>query len=108
MPITRRYIPEHPPGDAAVYGMSFDQVVPPGLPISQGTLAVFTNVASPMPSTDFSIGSIGVQGRTLYASLVGGVSGTDYQLRWTVNGFNPDGTPFIYTRTALILCAETS
>lgn len=104
MPISRRYIPEHPPGDQATYGMSYDVVFPRCVGITSGTLAIFTNVANPIPSTDFSIGTVQVQGRALYASLVGGVSGTDYQLRWTANG--TDGS--IATRTALVLCAQTS
>lgn len=104
MPVSRRYIPEHPPGDSATYGMSYDVVFPRDVGITSGSLAIFTNVASPALSTDFSIGAVQVQGRALYASLVGGVSGTDYQLRWTANG--TDGS--IATRTALILCAQTS
>lgn len=84
--------------------MSFEMVLPNGVGIDSGSLAIFTNVASPVPSTDFSIGTVNVQDRILYANLVGGVSGTDYQLRWTANG--TDGS--IATRTALVLCAQTS
>lgn len=104
MPVSRRYIPEHPPGDAATFGMSFDVVFPMGVGIQNGALSIFTNAASPVPSTDFSIGAVQVQGRALYASLVGGVSGTDYQLRWSATG--TDGS--LATRTALVLCAQTS
>lgn len=84
--------------------MSFETVFPPEVGIDSGSLAVFTNVADPAASTDFSVGTVQVQGRIIYASLAGGVSGTDYQLRWTASG--TDGT--MATRTALVLCAQTS
>lgn len=108
MPLTRRYLPEHAPGDSGIYAMSFDHVLPEGANIVLPSLVIFTNTQSPAPSTDFAIGIVYVQGRTIYASVAGGISGTDYQLRWTVSGTRPDGSAFTFTRTALVLCAPTS
>lgn len=104
MPVSRRYIPEHPPGDSSTFGMSFDVVFPRDAGITSGSLAIFTNVATPAASSDFTVGPVQVQGRALYATLTGGTLGTDYQLRWTASG--TDGS--IATRTALVLCAQTS
>lgn len=103
MPLTKRYMPEHPAGDSTTFGFSFDGLFPKGVGIT-AELAVYTNMASPEKSDDFAIGPVGVQGRTVYATLGGGVSGQDYQLRWTATG--TDKT--VVTRTALILCAQTS
>ena len=45
-----------------------------------------------------------VRDRALYIGLQGGIDGTDYQLRFTVN----DTAGNTWSRTALILCAQTS
>jgi len=104
MPLSRRYTPEHAPGEQCDYGLDFSFVIPPGVGITTGDLAIFTNVANPVESTDFTIGPVTVQGRTIYANLSGGVAGTDYQLRW--NATDTDGNS--WPRTALVLCAQTS
>jgi hypothetical protein len=36
--------------------------------------------------------------------LTGGVSGTDYQIKWTAT----DSAGNVWPRTALVLCADTS
>ncbi|HEX8827423.1 MAG TPA: hypothetical protein VF778_04855, partial [Xanthobacteraceae bacterium] len=72
--------------------------------IAQGALAILTNVVPPVASSDFTVGTVTIRGRVLYASLSGGVDGTDYQLRWTAT--DTDGN--VFTRTGLVLCAETS
>lgn len=104
MPLSRRYTPEWAPGEKSGIGLDYSFVIPPGVGIAAGALAVFTNAASPSPSSDFTIGPVTVDGRTIYAGLSGGVAGTDYQLRWTAT--DSDGN--IWPRTALLLCAQTS
>ena len=104
MPLSRRYSPEHPPGESCSIGMDFSFLIPAGVGVNSGSLAVFTNVASPQPSSDFSIGAVNVHGRTIYASVSGGVEGKDYQFRWTA--FDTRGNS--WPRTALLLCAQTS
>ena len=104
MPLSRRYTPEFCPGEQSIVGMSFEFVIPPGVGISDGALAVFTNVANPAASSDFTVGEVTVRGRVLYASLSGGHDGTDYQLRWTAT----DTSGNVWPRTALLLCAQTS
>ena len=104
MPLSRRYTPEHGPGEKSNYGYDFSFIIPVGVGISTGTLAVYTNVATPAVSNDFTIGPVTVSGRALYANLAGGVSGTDYQLRWSAT--DTDGN--IWPRVGLVLCAPTS
>jgi hypothetical protein len=106
MPLSRRYYPEHAPGERCLYGMDFSYVIPPGVGIAQATLKMFTNVAVPQDVTlDWNITGPGiVRGRTIYITLQGGVEGTDYQLRWSAT--DTDGN--IWPRTALLLCAQTS
>lgn len=45
-----------------------------------------------------------VVGRSVYANVGGGAPGTDYQFRWTIT----DTLGNRWTRTGLVLCAETS
>lgn len=104
MPLSRRYAPEFGPGESSIVGLDFSYVIPPGVGISSGTLDVFTNVAAPVASQDFTVGEVTVRGRVLYASLSGGVDGTDYQLRWSAT----DTSGNVWPRTALLLCALTS
>jgi hypothetical protein len=104
MPLSRRYTPEFCPGESSVIGLDLSTVIPPGVGISTGTLAIFTNVATPVASTDFTIGEVTIRGRTLYASISGGVDGKDYQLRWKAT----DTEGNVWPRTALLLCAQTS
>ena len=104
MPISRRYSPEWASGDSSLIGMDFSAMIPPGVCLTSGALAIATNTQPPVASTDFTIGTPAVSGRTTYAEITGGVAGTDYQLTWTVN--DTDGN--IFSRTALMLCAPTS
>ena len=105
MPLSRRYTPEHPPGEACNFGLDFSFVVPPGEGLVSGSLAILTNSAAPADaSADWSIGAVNVRGRALYAMLSGGVAGQDYQLKWTAI----DTAGMKWPRTALVLCADTS
>jgi hypothetical protein len=104
MPLSRRYSPEHPPGEKCNYGFDFSFIIPPGVGIKTGALTIWKNVVPAVQSTDFTIGAVSVLDRTVYASLTGGVEGTDYQLRWVAT--DTDGN--IWPRTCLQLCAQTS
>lgn len=105
MALSRRYSPEHPPGESCVFGLDFSAVIPPGVGVTSGTLAIMTNTAVPADaSANWTVGPVEVRGRVLYATLKGGVAGTDYQLLWTA--IDSDG--HVWPRTALCLCAPTS
>jgi hypothetical protein len=105
MPLSRRYTPEHPPSEACTFGLDFSAVVPPGVGISQGRLDIFTNVVPPVAAdADWTKGVVSVRGRVLYATLSGGVAGTDYLLRWTAT--DTDGN--VWPRSGLILVGSTS
>lgn len=106
MPLARRYLPEHAPGEDCVYGMDFSYVIPPGVGVQLANLKAWTNAIPPVDvsNVDFQIGPVASRGRTVYARLAGGIEGTDYQLRWSV--VDTDGN--IWPRTALVLCAQTS
>jgi hypothetical protein len=105
MPLSRRYTPEHPAGESCLFGLDFSYVVPVGVGISSGVLDIFTNTVPPNPAdADWVKGTVSVQGRVLYATLSGGVSGTDYLLRWTAT----DTQGNVFPRTGMILVADTS
>ena len=105
MSLSRRYSPEWASGDAAMVGMDWSALIPPGVGISAGSLIIQRNTNPPTVSVgDFTTGPVGVTGRATYARLAGGVSGTDYRLVWTAN--DTDGN--VWNRTALMLCAPTS
>lgn len=105
MPLSRRYTPEHPPGESCSFGLDYSFVIPVGATIESGTIAIFTNTATPVPAdSDFTVGPIVVRGRALYAMLSGGVPGTDYQLKFTA----VDSSGNVWPRTTLVLCADTS
>ena len=105
MPLSRRFNPEHPPGESCKFGIDFSFIIPVGVSIESGTLAILTNTAAPSDaSADWTIGPVVVRGRALYAMLSGGVAGTDYQLKFTA----VDTAGKTWPRTALVLCAETS
>lgn len=105
MPLSRRYTPEHPPGEECNFGLDFSFVIPPGVGLVGGSLAILTNSAAPVDaSAQWTIGPVNVRGRALYAMLSGGVAGTDYQLKWTAL----DTAGKTWPRTALVLCADTS
>jgi hypothetical protein len=105
MPLSRRYTPEHPQGETCLFGLDFSAVVPVGVGLSQGQLDIFTNTVPPIVAdADWQKGAVSVQGRVLYATLSGGVTGTDYLLRWTAT--DTDGN--IWPRTGMILVGPTS
>jgi hypothetical protein len=105
MPLSRRYTPEHPPGESCLFGMDYSFVLPPGVGIASGTLDIQRNTNPPVEAVnDWSMGQILNRGRALYCRLQGGVEGVDYQLRWTA--YDTQGNT--WPRTALILCAQTS
>jgi hypothetical protein len=105
MGLSRRYEPEHAPGEICAFGMDFSPILAPGVGLSSGSLTVFSNVAVPVDArADWQIGTVGVWGRVVYAVLSGGVEGRDYQLRWVA--MDTDGN--VWPRTALVLCAATS
>jgi hypothetical protein len=102
--LSRRYSPEHSPGDSLSYGIDLSFLIPRGVGIQTGALTIWTNTAVPAQSNDFTIGAVHVRGRALYAQLSGGVLGTDYQLRWVAT----DTRSNVWQRTALLLCSLTS
>jgi hypothetical protein len=102
--IDNRYLPSHPVGETCVFGIDFSDVIPLGIGIVSGTLQIFDNVVPPVASSDFTVGAVTVLGRALYATLAGGVDGTDYMLRWTAT----DTQGNVWPRTGLCLCAQTS
>ena len=105
MPLSRRYRPEHAPGESCSFGLDYSFIIPVGVGIEQGTLSIFTNTATPTPAdADWQKGPVEVRGRAVYAMLSGGVSGVDYQLVWTV----VDSAGNVWPRTCLVLCAPTS
>lgn len=105
MPLSRRYSPEHPPGESCNFGLDYSPVIPPGVGISSASLAIFTNTTTPAAAdADWVKGAVNIQGRMVYANLSGGVNGRDYQLVWTATA--TDGS--IWPRTTLVLCAPTS
>ena len=100
----QRYLPNHPAKEACNFGMDFAFVVPFGVGLQAGLLEIFHNLAVPTPADgEWTKGAIEVRGRALYAPLTGGVTGTDYRLRWTA----VDNQGNTWPRTALCLCAET-
>jgi hypothetical protein len=105
MPLSRRYTPEHPPGESCSFGLDYSPIIPVGVWIEQGTVQVLTNTATPVDAAaDWTIGPVSVRGRAIYATLAGGVSGTDYQIKWTAT----DSAGNVWPRIALVLCADTS
>jgi hypothetical protein len=105
MPISRRYSPEHPPAEQCNFGLDFSFIIPPGIGIVGGSLAIFTNTATPVAAdADWTKGPVTVRGRAVYAMLSGGIEGKDYQLRWTA--IDTDGNT--WPRTTLVLVAQTS
>jgi hypothetical protein len=101
----KRYHPDHPSTETCYFGLDFSFVVPYGVGVVSGVLNIFTNAATPVPADgDWTKQPAVVQGRAIYALLSGGVTGTDYQLRFTAT----DSMGGVWPRTALVLCAETS
>jgi hypothetical protein len=105
MAITRRYRPEHPPGESCLFGLDYSFCIPPGVGIVAGSLAIFSNTVTPVAAdSEWQKGPVTIQGRTVYCQLAGGVEGKDYQLRWSAT----DSQGNVFPRTTLVLCAQTS
>jgi hypothetical protein len=105
MPISRRYTPEHPPGESCLFGLDYSFVIPPAVGIAGGSVSIWRNIVPPEPADgDWQIGPVNVRGRAVYARLAGGVDGRDYQIRWVAQ--DTDGN--IWPRVCLVLCAHTS
>ena len=105
MPLSRRYNPEFAPGESCTIGYDFSFIIPVGVTVVSGALTIYTNTATPVVAdADFTIGPVQVRERAIYASLSGGVLGTDYQLHWDA----ADSQGNVWPRTALLLCAYTS
>jgi hypothetical protein len=85
--------------------MDFSFVLPPGVGITAGSVAQWTNTPGNVQQTsDLTLGAVEVRGRAVYAEVTGGIEGTDYQLRWQIT----DTAGNTWERTGLILCAQTS
>jgi hypothetical protein len=105
MPISRRYTPEHPPGEFCTFGMDYSFVLPPGIGIASGTLDIFRNTNPPVEAAgEWTLQPVQIRGRAIYCAIYGGTEGVDYQLRWTAT----DTAGNIWPRVALVLCAQTS
>lgn len=109
MPLSRRYTPEHPPGESCLFGYDYSPIIPPGVGIESGSMFILFNVADAENAGDAEADWAGwqtvtVRGRAIYANLTGGVLGTDYQLHWVAT----DTQGNIWPRTGLILCGYTS
>ena len=106
MPLSRRYTPEHPPGELCRFGLDYSFLIPFGVGLVNPGLQIWTNTPGDVqPSSDWDIvDGPHVAGRTVYATLIGGIEGTDYQLRWSVQDTHGN----IWPRTVLILCSQTS
>ena len=104
MPLTRRYTPEHSPGESCLYGMDFSYVIPPGVGITSATIDVGTDQTPGPDWAPLTAGPTEIRGRTVYARLTGGHDTTDYWLKFTAT--DTDGN--IWPRTGMILCARTS
>jgi hypothetical protein len=105
MPLSRRYTPEHPPGEECLFGIDYSFLVPPGVGLVSGSVSLWTNTPGDVqPSEDWVIGDIHIEGRTMFAKLTGGIEGTDYQVRWTATDTHGN----VWPRTFLVLCSQTS
>lgn len=105
MPLTRRYRPEHPAGDKSAFAYDFSTVIPWGMVLVSGSVAVFKNTNPPVDaSADWAVLPVQTSGRMLWAILTGGVTGIDYLLQWT----GTDSRGNVWVRNAAVLCAPTS
>ena len=104
MALNNRYIPSHPQGQVATYGLDFSNIIPLGIVLSSATLTIETNTVPPVASSDFSLGPVQTIGRRVYCQLSGGVAATDYRLNWNV----VDSLGNSWPRSCLLLCAATS
>ena len=110
MPLTRRYQPTHPEGDTVLIGIDFATVLAPGAALRDPDLAFWINWPGDVvpADADWEIDPlVGVQvagRRRLLTRISGGVSGIDYQLRWSAS----DTLGNFWTRTALLLVGDTA
>ena len=104
MAISQRYTPNHAPGDSASYGIDMSMVLPYGVAIAQVGVAFWTNATPPQPGSGITGTGGGTNGKQAWLTVNGGTAGVDYQLRWSVT----DSLGNIWTRTGLLLCAQTS
>jgi hypothetical protein len=104
MGINNRYLPSHPQGASAIYALDYSAILPPGVGIQSGGIAVALNTVPPTPTTELTVAPAGVEGRRVLAQISGGVSGHDYRIEWVAN----DTVGGIWPRTCLLLCAATS
>ena len=105
MALTARY-PSHPPAEVASFGMDFSPIVPAGMTLASGSLAIFKNSNPPVAGgADWNLTRQPyLRGRSVFQILSGGVVGTDYLLEWTVTD-NRGGT---WVRSAAVLCGPAS
>jgi hypothetical protein len=112
MPLSRRYSPEWYPGESASIGIDMSNIIPPGVGIASGQLAILTNTVPPVsaqadftgPPGEGTFFAASVIGRALYTTISGGASGRDYIFVWEMT--DTDGNH--WNRAALLLCAPTS
>lgn len=103
--LSGRYRPPHPPFEVCTFMMDFSNVIPLGVGIASGTLDIHQNTVPPSEaSSDWTIGPVKVRGRALYATLGGGVHGSDYRLSW----YATDTEGNVWPRTGLVLVAATT
>lgn len=116
--LTRRYYPHLPsyrefvlpgfPGEteeSCIFAYDFSYLIPRGVGVTGGELAICTNTVPIRDAhDDWTIGPLQVHDRTVYATLSGGVDGTDYQLIWAA--FDTEGN--VWRRVGLILCSASS
>jgi hypothetical protein len=100
----RRY-QTHPKEEQAVFMFDYSALVRRGVSLSNPSLSIFTNtVPAVAADADWVKGAVTVLGRSVYATLSGGIDGKDYQLRWSAT----DSEGNIWPRTTLVLCSPTS
>jgi hypothetical protein len=109
--LSRRYTPSHAPGDQMIYAMDFSLVIPRGTGLTAASVQVWRNTVAPVLASsttagteDWTTGAVSWWDRIAYAELSGGVDGSDYQVRWSATDTNGN----LWTRTALVLCSESS
>jgi len=104
MSVNNRYQPSHPQGASALYALDYANILPPGVGITSGGIAVTLNTVPPTPTSELEVTPAGVTGRRVFAQISGGVAGHDYRIVWVAN----DSLGNIWPRTCLLLCAATS
>jgi hypothetical protein len=96
----------HPPDETAVFMMDFSLVIGRGIGLGSPALTFWTNTVPPVQAdADWTVYKApAVLKRQIYATLGGGLDGSDYQLRWTV----ADTQGNSWARTTLCLVARTT